>query len=147
MKRIFIALLLMGASGCQKLEIATGRPCAEVEGRIRDYYVAKYPSFAEMVALRKEPDPLVAANRADALFKVCPVSEVINSYPHGPYLCFVEKTEASRSAVRIVSIGLHAEKDGTCRVVAHGEERRRQVGDVAAHGNPITEAELQDIMK
>jgi len=147
MKRILIAMMLICAGGCQKLEIATGRPCAVVESRIRDYFVAKYPSFGEMVALRKEPNPVASSNKADALYKVCPVTEGMNSYAHGPYLGFVEKTEASQSTIHVVSLGLYSEKDGTCRVVARIEERKKQPSDVAARGKPITEAELQEILK
>jgi hypothetical protein len=147
MKRILIALMLICVGGCQKLEISTGKPCAVVESRIRDYFVAKYPSFGEMVALRKEPNPVVASNKADALYKVCPVTEGMNSYAHGPYLGFVEKTEVSQSTIHVVSIGLYSEKDGTCRVVARIEERKKQPSDVATRGKPITEAELQEILK
>lgn len=147
MKKALIALMLICVGGCQKLEIATGKPCAEIENRIRDYYVTKYPSFAEMVTLRKEPNPVVAANKADALYKVCPVTEGMNSYAHGPYLGFVEKTEASQSTIHVVSIGLYSEKGGTCRVVARIEERKKQPSDVAASGKPITEAELQKILE
>ena len=130
------------------MEISTGKPCAEVERRIRDYYIAKYPVFAELVKLQRDSNPVLAANKADSLYKVCPVSDVMNSYaPDGLYLAFVEKTEASSSEINILSLNLYAEKDGKCRVGVCVDRRKKLAGEPAAQGAPMSEPELRELLK
>jgi hypothetical protein len=147
MKKIGMALLLVCVVGCRRLETATGKPCAQVEQRVRDYFIAKYPTFAELVALRTKPALAMAGNKADALYRVCPVSEIMNSYaPRGLYLAFVETTEVSPSTVHVLTLDLYAEKDGTCRVGVRVDERRRLAGEPAARGMPVSATEIRELL-
>ena len=146
-RKISMLLLLLLLAGCQKVGIATGKPCAEVERVIRGHYVAKYPSFAELVALRNPTNVVAAEVRVGELYRICPVTEMMNSYPHGPYLTFTEKTEASTSMVHVLTLDLYAEKDGTCRVEAIVEERKKRNGEPVAMGKPVTEAQLRKMLR
>ena len=148
MTRLILAVVALCAAGCQTVEVRTGKPCAEVEQRIRDYYAAKYPSFAELVALRQVQDTTRAADKRTALCKICPVAEIVHSYaPGGRYLTFEEKTAASPPGVSILSLDLVAEKDGTCRVDARVRKRKQQPGEPVAAGRSLSEAELRALMK
>jgi len=149
MKRIVLmTLLLVALSGCKQFEIETGKPCAEVESAIRQYYVDKYPLFAELTGLcQKQVRTMEDLRKSGDLHKLSPVSEIINSYPHGPYISFVERTELSEDRISVLSVNLHAKDDGICRVVVRVDKRKKQDGLPFAKDKPITEEDIQKIMR
>ncbi len=148
MKRILMALLMVGLAGCQKVEVVTAKPGAEVESRIRAYYVGKYPSFAALVALRTQTSSAAEGIKLAELYKTCPVAEIMHSYaPRGRYLTFVETAAASPSTVRILSLDVYSQKDGTSRVGVRVEERKKKGDEPAAPGPLMTEAELRQLLK
>ncbi len=147
MKGILITLLLFVLTGCQTFELNTGKACTEIANTIRNYYTTKYATFAELTSLRKQQDILATFKRVDELFKVCPVSEIVNSYPSGPYLSFFESTQLSESTISIVSLNLYANEDRTCRVVIRVDKRNKQENSPFSMKAPISKAELIEILK
>jgi hypothetical protein len=148
MKRLLTIFLLAAlVSGCQQ-QIETGKPCPVVESAIRQYYAHKYPSFAELTVLvQKKNSTGVDWTRAGELHKVSPVSEIINSYPHGPYISFVERTELSEDKISFLSVNLYANEDQTCKVVVRVDERKKQDGVPFASRKPITEEDIRKMMR
>lgn len=146
MKILTIIFLLGLLTGCRPADIDTGRPCSEVENAIRRYYVAKYPAFAELVALQTNRNVGLGMVRAGELHKVSPVREIVNSYPHGPYLTFVEYTELSPTTLSVVTLNLSANKDGSCRISVSSGKGPKEEGAPFAVTNSITTDDVWEIL-
>ena len=140
---MFLLVLLVG---CSPEGIDTGRPCSEVENAIRGYYAAKYPAFAELASLQTNRTAGAAWVRSGELYKLTPVREIVNSYPNGPYLKFVEYTELSPTTLSVVTVNLSANKDSSCRIGVSSGKGPKQKGEPFAVTKSITVEDVREIL-
>lgn len=149
MKRITIIIMLfISIAGCKQLEIVADEPCEEIENDIRQYYVDKYTTFAQLNGLSpKQIYSIENTHKVEGLIKATPVSAFNNSFPYGPYFTFMERTELPNERVSVRRIDLHINDDRTCRIVLSVDEQKNDNRYPFAVGAPISEEEIRDLIK
>lgn len=144
---LLFLFLLFGLTGHEELEIETTRPCVDVESALRKYLVQKHPSFRELTALSDElPRTSDRNQRIAELYKICPVSVIINSFPNKPYLTMVERANLSEDKVQVTTINLYRNEDGTCRLVVRVKEDDKSEKLPSADSKPISVDEIRKIL-
>lgn len=150
MKSLILAstlLWLTSLTGCAKVEVVTPKPRAEVVNALQDYFAEKFPVFADLrnvgtgAALDAE-----RMGELERLHERSPVSEIVNSFPHGPFLTFVERTRSPDGALSLLHVDLYAADDGSCRVVLETKKAKGEPRARFAEAKPITEEEIRRLL-
>ena len=142
-QNLLIGLLSFCLVGCHEKTFNTDQPWSKVADSIRSYYAQKYPVFAQLITLQNQQDKtLESAKRSSELLEICPVREIVNSFPNGPLLTFVECSELSKTTISIVTLYLYADKAGTCRLVVDVDTQQKKAGDAYSTLSPISESEI-----
>ena len=146
---ITICLTLCFLAGCnKKYLIETGKPYKEVEDSIRQYFATKYLPYAELLELQKKGISLTPdeTRKLAHLQKLCPVTEIIHSYPKGPHYTFYERTSLNKEEYTSVKIDLYHMEDGLCSMEIQVTAVEKTAGISFADTPPISEAELRKLL-
>ncbi len=111
-----------------------------VRDRISAYYEKKYPS-------RQTED--------DGVFRLfddrdsqSPVTEMVHSYPYGPFYTFFETTEKSRSEITITKLDVHSKNQGkACRIEMSVATQEKAASFPYSTAMPITDVDIKNIAR
>ena len=116
MKQVTLLACFAALFGCSSKGTITNVPPAAIDRNIREYYVRKYPEFAQIVAIGDRKQGWNEIKQADELRKRCPVDYIKHSRPGGPLCTYVERTQKTASQMTVTTTTIYGVQGGS-RVV------------------------------